>query len=80
TYGSARAYSGLSLLDFLKRITVQELSPAGLRTLGPVAITLARLEGLDAHAGAVTRRLAALAAEDGLAGGDAAKPLAGSMP
>ncbi len=60
TYGYARAYSGLSVLDFVKRITVQELSPAGLRSLGPVAVTLARLEGLDAHAGAVTRRLAAL--------------------
>jgi histidinol dehydrogenase len=63
TYGYARAYSGLSVLDFIKRITVQELTPAGLRSLGPVAITLARLEGLDAHARAVTRRLAALALE-----------------
>src|SRR6185312_9426766 len=62
TYGYARAYSGLSVLDFVKRITVQELSPQGLRSLGPVAVALARLEGLDAHAGAVTRRLAALAA------------------
>lgn len=61
TYGYARAYSGLSVLDFVKRISVQELSPAGLRSLGPVAVSLARLEGLDAHAGAVTRRLAALA-------------------
>ncbi|HET9107230.1 MAG TPA: histidinol dehydrogenase [Steroidobacteraceae bacterium] len=60
TYGYARAYSGLSVLDFVKRITVQELSPEGLRSLGPVAVALARLEGLDAHAGAVTRRLAAL--------------------
>lgn len=72
TYGYARAYSGLSVLDFVKRITVQELSPEGLRSLGPVAVSLARLEGLDAHAGAVTRRLAALAYEDG------ATPLAGS--
>ncbi|MGH8294410.1 MAG: histidinol dehydrogenase [Steroidobacteraceae bacterium] len=62
TYGYARAYSGLSVLDFVKRITVQEVSPAGLRSLGPIAVSLARLEGLDAHAGAVTRRLAALAA------------------
>jgi histidinol dehydrogenase len=57
TYGYARAYSGLSVLDFVKRMTVQELSPAGLRSLGPVAVELARLEGLDAHASAVTRRL-----------------------
>jgi histidinol dehydrogenase len=60
TYGYARAYSGLSLLDFSKRITVQELTPAGLRDLGPVAATLAHLEGLDAHAAAVECRLAAL--------------------
>ena len=74
TYGYARAYSGLSVLDFVKRITVQELSPAGLRSLGPVAVALAELEGLDAHASAVTRRLAALAC------GDAAATPARSMP
>jgi histidinol dehydrogenase len=39
---------------------VQELSGDGLRTLGPVAETLALLEGLDAHARAVTLRLEAL--------------------
>jgi len=60
TYGYARAYSGLSVVDFVKRITVQELTPEGLRALGPIAVSLARLEGLDAHAGAVTRRLAVL--------------------
>lgn len=57
TYGFARAYSGLSLHDFLKRMTVQELTPEGLRELGPTAITLAALEGLDAHANAVRIRL-----------------------
>jgi len=62
TYGYARAYSGLSTLDFTKRITVQELSPAGLARLGPTARTLAGLEGLDAHAQAVAIRLAALEA------------------
>lgn len=61
TYGFARAYSGLSLEDFQKRITVQELSPLGLQRLGPTAQVLAGLEGLDAHAAAVTIRLAALA-------------------
>ncbi len=60
TYGYARAYSGLSLEDFQKRITVQELSPAGLAGMGEVACTLARLEGLDAHAASVRIRLAAL--------------------
>lgn len=63
TYGYARAYSGLSVLDFVKGVTVQELSPAGLRALGPTAVTLAELEGLDAHANAVTRRLAVLEEE-----------------
>lgn len=60
TYGFARAYSGLSLTDFLKRMTVQEITPDGLRDLGPTAITIAALEGLDAHANAVEVRLATL--------------------
>lgn len=57
TYGFARAYSGLSMTDFMKRITVQELSDDGLRDLGPTAVTIAQLEGLDAHANAVQVRL-----------------------
>lgn len=65
TYGYARAYSGLSLLDFVKRITVQELTTHGLRDLGLTAATLADLEGLDAHAQAVRLRLVEL---DRLAG------------
>jgi histidinol dehydrogenase len=60
TYGYAKAFSGLSLEDFQKRITVQELTPAGLQGLGPTAQVLADLEGLDGHAAAVTIRLAAL--------------------
>jgi len=60
TYGFAKAHSGLSLHDFLKRMTVQELTSDGLRELGPTAITLAALEGLDAHANAVRVRLAEL--------------------
>jgi histidinol dehydrogenase len=71
TYGYARTYSGLSVLDFVKGVTVQELSPDGLRALGPTAVTLAELEGLDAHASAVTRRLAVLEAEVGVGGADA---------
>jgi histidinol dehydrogenase len=63
TYGHARAYSGLGVADFVKRITVQELTPAGLADLGPTARTLARLESLDAHASAVQIRLDALASE-----------------
>ena len=60
TYGYARSYSGLSLEDFQRRITVQELSPSGLQGLGPTARILAGLEGLDAHAAAVSIRLEAL--------------------
>jgi len=60
TYGFARAYSGLSLHDFVKRMTVQELTSDGLRELAPTAVTLATLEGLDAHANAVRIRLAQL--------------------
>ncbi len=60
TYGYARSYSGLSVQDFTRRMTVQELSGRGLTDLGPTAVTLARLEGLDAHAAAIEIRLAAL--------------------
>jgi len=60
TYGFARAYSGLSLMDFMKRITVQELTSDGLKDLGPTALTIAELEGLDAHANAVSVRLKSL--------------------
>ena len=62
TGGHARAYSGLGVADFVKRITIQEATAEGLRALGPVAIALARLEGLEAHARAVDVRLSALAA------------------
>jgi histidinol dehydrogenase len=62
TYGHARACSGLAVTDFMRSMTVQELSADALRALGPVAITLARLEGLDAHAAAVEARLAVLTA------------------
>ncbi len=64
TYGFARAYSGLSMTDFLRRMTVQELTDDGLRDLGPTAITIAELEGLDAHANAVQVRLAHLDGAD----------------
>jgi histidinol dehydrogenase len=64
TYGYARAFSGLSLADFSRRMTVQELTPDGIAGLGPVAQTLAMLEGLDAHANAVAVRLARLPRED----------------
>ncbi len=57
TYGFARAYSGLSVADFQRRMTLQEVTLTGLRGLAPTVRTLAGLEGLDAHARAVTVRL-----------------------
>lgn len=57
TYGYARSYSGLSVDQFQRRMTVQQLSRTGLEALAPTVTTLAELEGLDAHARAVTIRL-----------------------
>jgi histidinol dehydrogenase len=61
TYGYANRFSSLGLNDFLRSMTVQELTPAGLEAIGPIAKTLAETEGLTAHAQAVSLRLAALA-------------------
>jgi histidinol dehydrogenase len=61
TYGHARAYSGLGVLDFVRRMTVQEVTPEGLADLGVTARTLARLESLEGHANAITVRLDAIA-------------------
>ncbi len=57
TYGYARMYSGVSTDTFLKQITVQELSPSGLRALGPTVMTMAEVEQLEAHKKAVELRL-----------------------
>lgn len=62
TYGYARNHSGVSVASFQKQISVQELSPAGLRAIGPCTATLAAAEQLEAHRRAVTVRLAALEA------------------
>lgn len=61
TNGAARAFSGVSTPSFQNFITVQEVSPAGLQAIGPCAITLAGIEGLEAHAHAVRLRLESLA-------------------
>jgi histidinol dehydrogenase len=62
TYGYARRNSSLGVGDFLRFMTVQDLSREGLARIGPIAVTLAQLEGLDAHAQAVLRRLESAAA------------------
>ena len=56
TAGAARYRGGLSVLDFLKVITVQELSSAALRRIAPVVVRLAEAEGLRAHAESVRLR------------------------
>jgi histidinol dehydrogenase len=58
TYGFARSYSGLGVDQFMRYMSVQELSAQGLRSIAPAIIELANLEGLDAHAAAVKIRLA----------------------
>jgi histidinol dehydrogenase len=63
TYGFARSLSGLAVQDFQKRIAVQRATPSGLAALGPAAVTLAQAESLEAHARAVSLRLAALEQE-----------------
>lgn len=57
TSGAARLRGGLSTADFVKVISVQELSPASLKRLTPSITTLARAEGLEAHARSVEVRL-----------------------
>ncbi|MCX6623233.1 MAG: histidinol dehydrogenase, partial [Acidobacteria bacterium] len=56
TSGAARVRGGLSAADFVKVISIQELSPAALRSLAPSITTLARAEGLEAHARSVEVR------------------------
>lgn len=56
TGGAGRARGGLSAADFVKCISVQQVSRSGVRRLGPVAEELARAEGLLAHARAVEVR------------------------
>ncbi|MCR6572210.1 histidinol dehydrogenase [Campylobacter insulaenigrae] len=60
TYGLTKAYSSLGLADFMKRMTVQELSKEGFKALGPIVEILAAAEGLDAHKNAVSIRLESL--------------------
>jgi histidinol dehydrogenase len=56
TGGAARLRGGLSSADFVKVIATQSLTEAALRRIGPVVTTLARAEGLEAHARSVEVR------------------------
>ena len=57
TRGAAGARGGLSAADFVRVSTVQRLSAAGIRRIGPAAVTLAKAEGLLAHAASIQMRL-----------------------
>ena len=57
TNGFARAYSGVSLDSFMKKITFQQLTEEGLKAIAPAVTTMARAEGLHAHALAVDKRM-----------------------
>ena len=57
TARSARFSSGLSVMDFVKRTTLAQMTPASLRAIGPGAEALAKSESLEAHGLSVTARL-----------------------
>ncbi|WP_336517492.1 histidinol dehydrogenase [Pollutibacter soli] len=60
TNGYAKAYSGVSVDSFVKKITYQKLTREGLHAIGPAVITMAECEGLTGHAEAVRVRLATI--------------------
>lgn len=60
TDAAARAWSGVSVGSFQISISLQEIDRDGLMRIGPCAVTLARAEGLEAHAQAVLRRMDAI--------------------
>ena len=60
TSGYAKAYSGVNLDSFCRKITFQELTPQGVRTIGPAVELMAAAEQLDAHKNAMTVRLSSL--------------------
>jgi histidinol dehydrogenase len=64
TSGYAKAYSGVSLDSFVKKITFQRISPKGLQSLGPSIEIMAEAEGLRAHKNAVSIRLKKLNKND----------------
>lgn len=57
TSGWARSYSGVNVDSFVRKVTIQEISPQGLSVLGDAIKTMAQAEGLDAHKNAVEIRL-----------------------
>lgn len=60
TNGFAKAYSGVNLDSYRKKITFQEITPEGLRNIGPYVEVMAEAEALTAHKNAITLRLKSL--------------------
>ena len=60
TIGYAKAYSGVSLESFIRKITFQEISREGIQNIGPAIEVMAANEHLDAHKNAVSVRLSSL--------------------
>ncbi|MBR1379045.1 MAG: histidinol dehydrogenase [Bacteroidaceae bacterium] len=60
TSGYAKAYSGVSLDSFIRKITFQELTAEGIRNIGPAVALMAQHEQLDAHKRAMTLRMESL--------------------
>jgi histidinol dehydrogenase len=57
TSSYAKAYSGVSVDSFVKKITFQHITPEGIKNIGPTVEVLAELEGLHAHKNAVSVRI-----------------------
>jgi len=57
TNGHARAYSGVSVDSFVKKVTFQQITKEGIQQVGPTVIAMAEAEGLVAHANAVKIRI-----------------------
>lgn len=64
TSGFARAFSGVSVDTFLKKITFQHINSNGLKNIGATVETLAAAEGLEAHKNAITIRLKSVGTEN----------------
>ncbi|MFA6872644.1 MAG: histidinol dehydrogenase, partial [Bacteroidaceae bacterium] len=60
TNGYAKAYSGVSVDSFIKKVTFQEISSEGISKIGPAIEVMAAAEELNAHQNAVTLRLTSL--------------------
>ena len=60
TSGYAKAYSGVNLDSYMRKVTFQKLTPEGIRAIGPAVEAMAEAEGLEAHKNAMTLRCKSL--------------------